>query len=105
MTKFIVVLHKRSDLSDSAFREYLRNIHGPMALRLPGLRKYIQNYPAAETTRQPPRWSAIVELYWDERDAMEAAWATPEGQRATADLVAFADLSLSSWAVVDEVQP
>ena len=50
-------------------------------------------------------WSAIVELYWDNRDAMEAAWASPEGQRATEDLDAFVDLTLTSWSVVDEVQP
>ncbi len=101
----MVVLHKRSDFSQKQFCEYLRDVHGPMALRLPGLRKYIQNYPASDPKRQLPHWSAIVELYWDNRDAMEAAWASPEGQRATEDLDAFVDLTLTSWSVVDEVQP
>jgi len=103
--KFVVVLYKRSDFSNSQFNEFLRTVHGPMALRLPGLRKYVQNYPVADPRRPPPHWSAIVELYWDDREAMEAAWASPQGQLATADLAAFADLSLTSWSVIEEVLP
>lgn len=104
MLKFVVVLHKRSELSDAQFRDFLRSVHGPMALRLPGLRKYVQNYPAADPNRPAPHWNAIVELYWDNREAMEAAWVAPEGQRATADLEAFADLSQTSWSVVEEIE-
>jgi hypothetical protein len=33
---------------------------------------------------------------------MEAAWKTPEGQRATAHLAEFVDLSRSTWSVVSE---
>lgn len=103
LLKFVVVLHKRSDFTDTQFTEFLRTIHGPMALRLPGLRKYIQNYPIPDPLRPSPRWSAVVELYWDNREAMEAAWASPEGRRATEDLAEFADLNQTSWSVVDEV--
>ena len=38
----------------------------------------------------------------DDRDAMEAAWRTPEGQRSTAHLAEFADLARSTWSVVSE---
>jgi uncharacterized protein (TIGR02118 family) len=102
LLKFVVVLHKRADLSDAQFCDYLRDVHGPMARSLPGLRKYVQNYPAADPHRPAPTWSAIVELYWDSREMMEAAWASPEGQRATADLAPFADLTRTSWSVVEE---
>lgn len=105
LTKFIVVLHKRNDLSDAQFRDFLGDVHGHLAKALPGLKQYVQNYPADDPSRHPPRWNAIVELYWDTREEMEAAWRSPEGQRATADLAAFADLDLTSWAIVDEVQP
>jgi uncharacterized protein (TIGR02118 family) len=103
--KFVVVLYKRPDFTESEFRDFLRQVHGPMAQRLPGLKKYVQNYPADDDHRRPPQWSAIVELYWNDREAMEAAWASPEGQRATADLEAFADLSKTSWSIVDAVEP
>lgn len=101
LLKFMVVLHKRPDLTNAQFCDYLRNVHGQMAKRLPGLRKYAQNYPAADPNRKPPAWSAIVELYWDSWEAMEAAWQSPEGKISTADLDKFADLSLSTWAVVE----
>ena len=33
---------------------------------------------------------------------MEAAWAGPQGARSDADLPAFADLSRTTWSVVEE---
>jgi hypothetical protein len=34
---------------------------------------------------------------------MEAAWASPQGAASDADLPAFADLSRTTWSVVDEI--
>jgi hypothetical protein len=41
-------------------------------------------------------------FYFDNWQAMEEAWATPEGQRATNDLEAFVDLSQTTWSPVEE---
>jgi hypothetical protein len=35
---------------------------------------------------------------------MEAAWASPEGKAATADLVEFADLTNTTWSLVDSLR-
>jgi uncharacterized protein (TIGR02118 family) len=102
MLKFMVVLYRRADVSPEQFHDNLRNEHGPMAERLPGLRRYIQNHVAPDPKRQHPGWDAVVELFWDDWAAMEAAWTTPEGQRATSHLAEFVDLSRSSWSVVSE---
>ena len=102
MLKFVVVLYRRPDLSPEQFHENLRNEHGPLAERLPGLRRYIQNHVAPDPDRPPPGWDAVVELFWDDRAAMEAAWKTPEGRRATDHLAEFVDLSRSRWSVVSE---
>jgi uncharacterized protein (TIGR02118 family) len=102
MLKFMVVLYRRADVSPEQFHENLRNEHGPMAARLPGLRRYIQNHVAPDPKRRHPGWDAVVELFWDDWAAMEAAWKTPEGQRATSHLAEFVDLSRSSWSVVSE---
>ena len=102
MLKFAVVLYKRSDLSVEQFLKYYREIHGPMAERLPGLRKYVQNYVVADPKRQPPGWQIIAELYFHDWETMEKAWASPAGITATADLEAFADLRRTTWAVVEE---
>jgi uncharacterized protein (TIGR02118 family) len=102
LIKFLVVLHRRSDISAADFANNLRGLHGSMAERIPGLRRYVQNHVASDPTRPHPGWDAVVELYWDDRDAMEAAWRSPEGQAATRHLEEFVDLSRSTWAIVDE---
>jgi uncharacterized protein (TIGR02118 family) len=102
LLKFIVVLYRRPDLSVEQFRAILRGEHGTMAERIPGLRKYVQNHVAPDASRPHPGWDAIVELSWEDWPSMEAAWLTPEGQRATEHLSEFVDLSRSTWSVVDE---
>jgi uncharacterized protein (TIGR02118 family) len=102
MIKFMVVLYRRPDLSPEDFHSNLRQIHGPMAERIPGLRRYIQNHVAEDPSRRHPGWDAVVELYWDDRKSMEAAWHSTEGQAATHHLEEFVDLSKSTWSIVDE---
>lgn len=102
MLKFMVVLYKKSDMTEAEFHRFLRDVHGPMALKIPGLRRYIQNHVASDPKRTPPGWNGIVELYFDNWESMEAAWATPEGAQATADVSAFADAARTSWSVVQE---
>lgn len=101
MVKFMVVLYRRPDLSEGEFQAYLRGVHGPMAEAIPDLLRYTQNYVAPDPTRKHPGWDAIVELFWADRETMEAAWSSPEGQAATADLAEFADFSRTTWSVVD----
>jgi uncharacterized protein (TIGR02118 family) len=102
MLKFVVVLYRRPDVSGEQFRAILRGEHRAMAESLPGLRKYVQNHVVSDPNRKHPGWEAVVELSWDDWATMEAAWLTPEGQRATAHLEEFVDLSRSTWSVVDE---
>jgi uncharacterized protein (TIGR02118 family) len=102
MVKFMVVLYRREDLSAEEFGANLRQLHGPLAERIPGLRRYVQNHVGTDPSRVHPGWDAVVELYWDDRASMEAAWRSPEGEAATQHLEDFVDLSKSTWAVVDE---
>jgi uncharacterized protein (TIGR02118 family) len=103
MLKFMVVLYRRQDLSQEQFRRHLREIHGPLASKLPGLKRYVQNYVGDDARRQHPGWDAIVELYFDDRETMEKAWDSPEGAASDADLPLFADLTRTKWCVVEEV--
>jgi uncharacterized protein (TIGR02118 family) len=102
MLKFVVVVRRKPDWTFEKFRDYFVRVHGPLALKIPGLRRYQQNFPVSDPKRKSPTWDCAVELYFDDKDAMEAAWATPEGEAATTDLEAFADLSGTTWSVVEE---
>jgi uncharacterized protein (TIGR02118 family) len=99
----MVVLYRRPDLNPAQFRRHLEDIHAPLAKNLPGLRKYLQNHVCPDPHRHLPGWDAIVELYFDGWDSMEAAWSSPQGAASDADLPLFADLSRTTWSVVEEL--
>jgi len=103
MLKFMVVIYRRHGLSQQEFRRHLKDVHGPLAKKLPGLKRYVQNYVSDDSKREAPGWDAIVELYFDDRESMEKAWDTPEGAASDADLPLFADLKRTTWSVVEEV--
>lgn len=102
MLKFIVVLHRNPEWTAEQFRGYFIEVHQPLAQKIPGLRRYKQNFVLPDMKRERPPWDCVVELYFDDREAMEAAWVTPEGRAATADLGVFADLSRTAWSMVEE---
>lgn len=103
MLKFMVVLFRRPDLTADQFRRHLEDVHAPLAKALPGLEKYRQNYAGVSPKQRHPGWDAIVELYFESREAMEAAWASPQGAASDADLPLFADLNRTTWSAVEEV--
>jgi uncharacterized protein (TIGR02118 family) len=103
MLKFMVVLYRRRDLTESQFRRHLVEVHAPLAKKLPGLRKYIQNHLCDDPKRDHPSWDAIVELYFDDWATMEAAWNSPEGAASDADLPLFADMDRTTWSAVEEI--
>ena len=103
MVKFMVVLFRRPDMTSDQFRHHLEDVHAWLAKALPGLKKYRQNYSVTSPKRKNPGWDAIVELYFESRETMEAAWASPQGAASDADLALFADLSRTTWSVVEEV--
>jgi uncharacterized protein (TIGR02118 family) len=82
MVKFIVVGYRRSELTSEQFRRYFRETHGPLAAAIPGMRRYIQNFVEPDERRHPP-WDVVVEFWLDDREAMELAWPSQEGCRAS----------------------
>lgn len=102
MVKFVVVLVRRPGSSREELRDYFVRIHGPLAEAIPGLCRYVQNFVVDDPARADPGWDAVIELWWQTREEMEAAWLTPEGRASTADLEKFCDLSRSAWSIVEE---
>src|SRR5260370_32551719 len=86
----------------SEFRDSLSQVHGPLFDQLPCLGRFVRNFPLPDPARKPPGWDAVVELSFDSWPAMEAAWASPQGERATEDFSALADLMRRTRVVVGE---
>jgi hypothetical protein len=57
----------------------------------------------ADPSRPHPEWDAIVELHFDSWESMEGAWASPQGAASDADLPLFADMTRTTWSVVEEL--
>jgi uncharacterized protein (TIGR02118 family) len=102
MPKLIVVLHRRPGMSPDEFRRYWHEQHRPLLERLPGLRRLVLNDILPGTDGAPAACDGISEDWFDGPEAMQAAFASAEGQAVAADAANFLDLSRMQLLVVDE---
>jgi uncharacterized protein (TIGR02118 family) len=103
MLKFMVVMYKCPGMCSEEFRRHLTEVHGPLANRLPRRRRYVQNHVRADRKRNFPGWDPVIELYFDDWAAMEVARASLEGAASDSGLPVFAELTPTTWSVVDEI--
>jgi len=90
MIKSIGLLTRKEGLSHEDFVKHWLEVHAPLAHAVPGVRRYVQSHIVAERTRPDipstdVEIDGIAELWYDDRDAMERANATPEAKRLHAD--------------------
>jgi len=73
------LLKRKANLSTPDFRAHWREIHGPLAAKLPGLRRYHQNHVTdseqrgIDYPRGPVTFDGISELWFDDEGAMQRA--------------------------------
>jgi uncharacterized protein (TIGR02118 family) len=88
MTRLVVLYGKPKD--PGAFDKYYFGTHVPIAKQIPGLRKYEVSRGAVGTPAGPARHHLIATLHFDDIKAVQAAFASPQGQAAAADIAEFA---------------
>ncbi len=89
--KALYLVKRKPGMSFEDFRDHQVNVHMPLAQALPGLRYYVLDfYPPVDGEDQPFDGSAAV--YFDSKEAHDAALASPEGQAALADLPNYQDM-------------
>lgn len=80
-----------------AFDRYYRETHIPLAKTIPGLREYtISDGPISPLSGTAPHLVAL--LVFDSPEALQAAFASAEGQATAADLVNFATGGVTMFA-------
>jgi uncharacterized protein (TIGR02118 family) len=84
MFKAIILLTRREDTSHEAFREWWLERHAPLARQLPGVRRLV--FDVVEDGSAP--YDGVSELWFDDLDAFEAAYASAIGARVAADSMA-----------------
>ncbi len=85
----LVVLYK-TPKNAAAFDTYYFQTHVPLAKDIPGLRKYEVSRGPVVTPGGPAGVHLIAILHFDDLAAIQAAFASPEGRLAAADLQKFA---------------
>jgi uncharacterized protein (TIGR02118 family) len=73
-----------------AFDTYYFGTHVPIAKKIPGLRKYDVSQGPVGTPAGPSKYHLIATLHFDSMADIQAAFASPEGQAAAADVPKFA---------------
>jgi uncharacterized protein (TIGR02118 family) len=94
MIKSVSLLVRKPGMTHEQFMKHWVEIHAPLALEVPGLRRYVQSHILEDRKRPdvPPldvEIDGIAELWYDDRDSLARALASPEGKALYADGALF----------------
>ena len=94
MIKTIGLLARKDGWTHEQFMKHWVEIHAPLALAVPGLRRYVQNHiQAARGRADIPETKVeidgVAELWFDDQAALEAAAREPEMKALHADGAKF----------------
>lgn len=84
--KAMILLARRDDMASEAFQAWLIEEHAPLAAQLPGLRRLVYNL--VHEGRDTSGVDGIAELWFDSREAFDAAYASEVGRAVAADSLA-----------------
>ena len=94
MIKTVGLLTRKDGWTREQFVKHWVETHAPLAHKVPGLRRYVQNHIRGERTRADIEATAveidgIAELWFDDQAALETASRTPEMKALHADGALF----------------
>jgi uncharacterized protein (TIGR02118 family) len=94
MIKSVSLLTRKDGLTHAQFMKHWVEIHAPLAHAVPGLKRYVQSHIVEERTRPDiPTTNVdvdgIAELWFDDRESMARAMATPAAKTLHADGALF----------------
>ena len=84
MFKAIILLTRKDGMTKAQFRDWMLVAHSPLAKQLPGVRKLTFNVVENEDVE----YDGVSELWFDSREAFDAAYATELGKAVAGDSLA-----------------
>ena len=103
MVKAMFVVTRVPGMSHDEFVRYWRDVHAPIAKKIPGLRKYNINPASAGGDGGEAPFDGIAELSFDSVESYQDGFASPEGQATTEDAAKFIDMSKIKAVVTEEI--
>lgn len=91
--KGVYRLKRRPELSAAELRRYWLDVHAGFALKLPGLRRYVQCATADSAYRAgDPPWDGVAHIWFDDTPAVRRMIESPMGAESYADLQHFVSI-------------
>ncbi|GAB5362323.1 hypothetical protein AAMO2058_000787000 [Amorphochlora amoebiformis] len=85
--KAIIMLKRKEGMGREEFENWWLGQHKPLAMRLPGLKKYTVNL-TEPVDGQEPMYDGVAELWFDKKEDLLAAYQTDIGSQVAADSLA-----------------
>ena len=103
MIKVVYCFRKRAGISDEDCDKYRRDVHGQIAVRIPGLRRLVQSRAVRlPADARQPDFDGVAELWFEDEAALVRARASAEWKQSTQDEANFLDSSSTRYAVTEE---
>jgi uncharacterized protein (TIGR02118 family) len=102
MFKVTFIVYELEGRDREQARAYWRDTHGPIAAKIPGLRRYVQNHAVGSPDGTLP-FLGTATIEFDDSAAFAAAAASPEFATTVADVGNFADPDRLTTAFVEDV--
>src|ERR1700730_7965709 len=103
LIKGIYQLKRMAGMSVDEFRKYWIEVHGNLGSKLPGLLRYVQSHLVDDAYLYArPHFDGVAQLWFNNADAMRAAFESPQGKALAADGPKFIDTSALRVLVAQE---
>lgn len=106
MVKLIGLVKRKPGVTPAEFTRYWREKHGPLVARVfPGVKRYVQNHPAKLPGGGEPQVDGVVELWFEDLKAFQAAsefYLGEKGKVIRDDEEKFIDRSQMVFFVAEE---
>lgn len=103
LVKAVWRMRRKPGVSLGEFRRHWIEIHGEIAKKIPGVRRYVQSHVIDEAySYAEPRWDGVAQLWWDSPEALTEALKTPEFKEDMRDGEEFIDGKSISFFLAQE---
>jgi uncharacterized protein (TIGR02118 family) len=104
MPKMVTFTFKSPSISPEEFHRYWREVHGPLAAKIPQMRRYVQSHvrPSAYRDRGNPLLNGVASAWFESTAAMRDAEQTAQYRTVRNDEPNFVDLPKLSFIITRE---
>ena len=104
LIKRISFIKRKPGMNPSEFFQYWKNVHGPLAVQIPGIRRYVQCQTLpSRYTESEPQYDGVAELWFDTLGDLNFAMASGEYKEgAQPDGLKFVDLDNMLTLITEE---